>query len=60
MSRGVPGGMEAMDFLRSGVNKDSVRVKVAGPYTVEQGENSTIDHFAFKDKKPPHAVSMPA
>ena len=51
LSRGVPGGMEAMDFLRSGVNKDSVRVKVAGPYTVEQGENSTIDHFAFKDKK---------
>jgi peptidyl-prolyl cis-trans isomerase len=51
LSHGVPAGMEAMDFLRSGVNKDSVRVKVAGPYTVEQGENSTIDHFAFKDKK---------
>ena len=50
LNRGVPVGMEAMDFLRNGINKDSVRVKVAGPYIVERGENSTIDYFAFKDK----------
>lgn len=50
LNRGIPVGMEAMDFLRNGVNKDSVRVKVAGPYIVERGENSTIDYFAFKDK----------
>lgn len=51
LNKGVPVGMEAMDLLKNSVNKDSVRVKVAGPYLVERGENSTIDHFAFKDKK---------
>ena len=55
LSKGVPPGQDIRDVLRP-LNRDSIVVVAAGPYIVEKGENSTIDHCAFGDRK---AVCLP-
>lgn len=40
--------------IKQQFNKDSVMVAVSGPYLCSKGENSLIDVYAFKEKKPVH------
>ncbi len=36
--------------IKEEVNKDSLQVRVSGPYLVGKGENATVDRYAFGDK----------
>lgn len=45
-----PNNNELRDFFKETLNKDSVVVVANGQHLLQQGENTTIDNLAFKQK----------
>lgn len=45
-----PDTKDLREFFKETLNKDSVVVVSNGQYLLQQGENTTIDHLAFKQK----------
>lgn len=45
-----PESKDLRDFFKESLNQDSVVVVANGIYLLQQGENTTIDHLAFKQK----------
>lgn len=51
LKKPLPLGTDLKAYFQNNLNKDSLVVAAQGLYITQQGENSTIDHFAFKQKK---------
>ena len=50
LKKPLPLGADLQAYFKNNLNKDSVVVMAQGLYITQQGENSTIDHFAFRQK----------